>query len=365
MTRVDIASAQASDYTNTVQDFAITPKNTDGINNQGETEYINPIWTRMWGYFLQDAEIHNAISMKSIWDVGGGWEADPETTVILDHITGAGKDTFDDILLNMIITMRVGRDSFAEIIRDEKSGTLINLKPLDPGSIKIIYDRKGIIKRYEQNQKLPGSQPLIFQPNEILHFSNKRIADQIHGLSDIEIIEEIIKADQESFTDMKKIMHRQARPLILWKLKTDDTSKINSFVAKINNARNLGEDMFIPDDESVVSHELVEINLSNAIFEWRNDLRKKFYRVVGLPELLPSGGGDSTESGGKIGYLAFERLVEKSQRYVEKQIWAQLGLKINLIAPATLEFNLQNDRMKDANQGLEFQPGDTTAGVGA
>jgi hypothetical protein len=83
-----------------------------------------------------------------------------------------------------------------------------------------------------------------------------------------------------------------------------------------------------------------------------------------LPELLPSGGGDATESGGKIGYLAFEQVVEKSQRELELQIWQQLGLKIDLYPPATLQANLQVDNRKDASQGLGFQYNETTAGVG-
>jgi hypothetical protein len=94
---------------------------------------------------------------------------------------------------------------------------------------------------------------------------------------------------------------------------------------------------------------------------WRDDIRKKFYRNIGLPELLPSGGGDATESGGKIGYLAFEQIVEKEQRFIEQQIFNQLNLRINFIPPATLSEQLQADESKDPNA---FQPSDLTAGVG-
>jgi hypothetical protein len=38
--------------------------------------------------------------MRAIWTVGKKIEADPETTVILDHISGWGKDTFRNILKN-------------------------------------------------------------------------------------------------------------------------------------------------------------------------------------------------------------------------------------------------------------------------
>ena len=76
------------------------------------------------------------------------------------------------------------------------------------------------------------------------------------------------------------------------------------------------------------------------------------------------GSSGTTESGGKIEYLAHEQIFEKDQKYLEQQIWNQLFIRIDLIPPVTLLENLQNDEAKDANQGLEFQPSDMTAGEG-
>lgn len=365
MAILDINRASSSNMENVVEDYEVAALNTDGIGNQDETEWVNSKWSTYWGYFNAHPELKNAILMKAIWNVGKGYTTDPETMVTLDHIQGWGKDTFQDILFNLEVIRRVGGDSFAEIIRAD-DGTILNLKPLDPASIKIIVNRQGIIKRYEQIQKLPnkGKGVIKFKPEDILHLCNNRLADQIHGISDIESLEPTILAELENFTDIKKVMHRQAKPFIIFKLKTDDQTTVDALVSKVDTLRNKGEDLFIPDDENILSYEVVQVNLSQVIMEWRNDIRKKFYRTIGLPELIPSGGGESTESGGKVGYLAFEQIVEKDQSFIEGQIWAQLQLKINLTPPATLARELQKDNAKDANQGLEFQPADTTAGVG-
>jgi hypothetical protein len=200
-----------------------------------------------------------------------------------------------------------------------------------------------------------------FKPEEIFHLSNNRVADNIHGTSDLIGTESILKADMESFEDMKKLIHRQARPLLVFKLKTDDPATIAAFSAKMDEATAKGENIYIPNDENAVSFEVIQVIPNQAVFQWRDELRKKFYRNIGLPELLPSGGGDATESGGKIGYLAFEQVVEREQRYIEQQIWAQLNLRINFIPPATLSENLKQDEQKDPNV---FQPSDMTAGVG-
>jgi hypothetical protein len=100
------------------------------------------------------------------------------------------------------------------------------------------------------------------------------------------------------------------------------------------------------------------------ILTWRDDIRNKFYRAVGMP-LVIFGQAGATESGGKIEYLAHEQVFERDQRFLEKQIWNQLFLKIDLLPPTSLLNNLQTDQMKDANQGLEIQPQDVTAGKGA
>lgn len=366
---LDIRRAQASDMTNVVEDVIVASKSTDGISDQKETEYINTDFPKWWGYFNEIADLQSALLMKSIWNVGKGYTCDNYTKAILDNIYGMGKDTFQDILFNMDIMKNISGDSFAEIIRDADTGILINLKPLDPSSIRIVVDGKGIIKRYEQISKTGKFNKVLheFKPKEIFHLSCNRLADQIHGISRIAAIEKTILADNENFTDLKKLMHHQVKPFILWKLKTDDPAKIQEIVTKIDNARNLGEDMFIPDDDDAVSYEVIQVNITDAVFRWREDIRNKFYRHFGLP-LIIFGSGGTTESGGKIEYLAHEQVFERDQKYLENQIWNQLELKINLYPPTSLLENLQTDEQKDMSaggipQGMEVQKGDVTPGV--
>jgi hypothetical protein len=358
MGQFDINQAEQSNMTNTVSAVTVDTKTLDGVSDQPETYWDNTEWSQWWGYFTDIPDLHSALLMKSIWNVGKGWTSDSTTTTILENITGWGKDTFDDILFNMDLISNVGGDSFAEIMRDGEDGRLINLKPLDPSTMRIVVNRQGIIKRYEQTSKnkTPNKK---FQPENILHFSKNRLGDQIHGISKIEALKKTIDAENESFEDMKKLSHHQARPFIMWKLKTDDPTKIKNFVAKIDAARNLGEDMFIPDDEETVTWERIDVSLPTAILAWRDDIRNKFYRGVGLPLIIFSSGG-STESGGKVEYLAHEQVFAREQKYIEMQIWNQLGLKIKLNTPTTLLDNLQRDEKKDAGQGLEVQPQDVS-----
>jgi len=338
----------------------INPKMIDNAQDQEETEWMNTRFTIQWGYFNSVAELKSALIMKAIWNVGKGYTTDPQTKIMLEHIRGDGKQTFDDILFSMDLMSRIGGDSFAEIIRED-NGDLTNLKLLNPANIKIVFNEKGMIKRYEQINKTKGK--VKFEPKDILHFSNNKMAGEMHGISDIDALEPIIKADNESFVDVKQIQHRGARPMILWKLKTDDQNKINAFVAKIDAARNLGEDMFIPDDEDIVSHEVVQIDIASSVMAWRDDMRNKFYRAIGVPQVI-FGASTGTESGSKVEYLAHEQVFSRDQRKIEQILWNQIFIKIKLNPPTSLMENLQQDEGKDAQNALTLQPNDVTAGSG-
>ena len=107
----------------------------------------------------------------------------------------------------------------------------------------------------------------------------------------------------------------------------------------------------------------MQINVSEIVLAWRTDIRNKFYRALGLP-LIIFGSAGSTESGGKMEYLGHEQIFEFGQRNIEDDIFNQLGIQIDLISPVKLLENLQSDQNKDANQGLELQKNDLTAGSG-
>jgi len=364
MARTDIASAQISDMTNDVASVTVDLMSTDGVADQKETTWVNNEWTQQWGYFNTIPDLKAAILMKAAWMTGKGYTTTPREQVILDHITGWGKDTFEDIIFNAEVIKRVAGDSYCHIIRDKKTGILINLKPLDPSTIRHVVGKDGRLIRYEQTSKVKGSPDKKFKVNEIFHLSHNRLADQIHGISDIKAVEQTILADNESFEDIKKIAHRQARPMIMFKLGTDDPTKIAAFVKKMDAAVNKGENIYIPDDKESVDFEVIQVNMSSLIFDWRNDIRNRFYRTIGLPQVIPGASGQSTESETKVIYFAFEQLVQMDQKKLERQIWEQLAIKINLIPPTTLSADLQGDERKDATTTTGFQPNDTQVGVG-
>jgi hypothetical protein len=365
MARFSLDNTTQGNSSTLVTDYSVDSMNVDSATGEKEFRWQCSKASQYWGYVNRIPELFQALNMKAIWTVGKGYETDTRTQVILEHITGNGKDTFLDILFNMEFLKRLYGDAYAEIIRDSETGELLNLKVLDTGTIVIISDEKGIIKRYEQMTNTPGSKPITFKPEEILHFSNNRLSSQVHGISVIDALEDTILADAESFSDTKKLSHRQARPMIVFKLGTNNQSEITAFASKMDMALKTGDNLYIPFDDKEFSYEVVQTPLPSQIFDWRAEIRSRFYRALGLPLVIFGSANGSTESGSKSEVFAHEMVWEKDQLQIEKQLLSQLNIDIDLLSPPTMLGNLTQDASKDgAMQGIGMQPNDVMAGVG-
>lgn len=360
---LDITSTTTSDLTNDLDEFTIDPAQTDGASSTVETEWINENWSQYLGYYEQIPELAVAIDAKATWTVGKGFMADDTTTMILRGIRGWGKDTFNTILENMIRTMMIGGDSYCEIIRVDRE--LVNLKPLDPGTIKHIVNDKGILIRYEQIDK--GNQKKLvnkFQPDELFHISRNRIADEIHGRSIITPIEKIILWRNKSMADWDEALHRNVHPIRLWKIDGDKPDKIAEFKEAVTEAfKKKGEHLFIPKD--IVEHEIAAVPPAATMnpLTWIDTLNNYFYQSVGIPAIIVGNSRSLTETSAKMEYLVFQQTVEEDQLFIEEQCLVQLGIVINLEFPVSLENELLSDKRKDTRNGIT-QPNDTIAGRG-
>ena len=358
MSYTEIDSARAGAAADSFTDYAVSGQTTDSATGEKETEYQITEASQYLGYYKSIPELKMAIDAKATWTIGKGVSTDDVTGLTIDTMTGFGKDTFNSIMENMIREYHIYGDAFAEIILEGES--LINLKPLDPGTIKIVADSKGIIKRYEQ--KSQGSANKRFRPEDILHFCRNRIADEIHGVSIIESVEWIILARNEAMADYKKLLHRNIYPVRIWKLDTDVPSKINTFKAKVASTKSEGEDIFIPKGSVETEVASIPTNSSMNPMPWIQLLSQYFYQAVGVPQIIIGGSQELTQTAAQIAYLAFEQTIEEEQLFIEEQVLAQLNLEINLEFPASLQNNMIDDGRKDGspeqqtNQASNLQP---------
>lgn len=345
MTSNNLTNAQSGTQADTFQDYSVSAMQTDGAFADGETPYFFSDWPQRLGYYKQIPELKSAIDAKSRWVIGKGFKSNELTELALSRVTGFGKDSFNSILANLYKVSCINGDAFAEIIRDD-DGQLLNLKPLDPGSMVIVANSKGVVIRYEQWSKVKGVMPKKFAPEEIFHLARNRVADEIHGVSIVDAVKEIILMRNEAMADYKKLLHRNIFPVRIWHLDTDIASEVTAFKAKAATAKYEGEDIFIPKGAVETELSAVATNATLNPLPWINQLTQLFYQAVGMPQIIIGGAQEITEASAKIAYLSFEQEVEEEQLQVEEQVLAQLNLEINLEFPASLQNELLTDQSK-------------------
>jgi hypothetical protein len=330
------SSAEVTDMTNTVTNYEVAPGTETG-NITYRTD-----WSKWFGFYQQVPELGSIIDKLALWAVGKGYKADESTTQILKKIKGNGKDTFNTILYNAVKTYKIGGDFFAEIIKDK--GKLINLKPINPGTIEVVADKKGMIKEYIQSYGPQKENQQKYKTEQIFHLAWNKTADNIHGTSVIEKITldnegnaGLIEMKLEAMKDLKIVFHRYVKPLIIASIDEDDPAEIKKFKAKMDKTVLLGENMVIPKD--TVTMERMSIPQYSTLdpLPWIQYLEKQIIKSQGVPDVILGDGEGSTEATAKILYLAFQQLVEWDQLFLEEQIESQLGLKIELEFPASLE----------------------------
>ena len=358
MPETDIGRATIGDQESTENKFTVDTQILDNVTDQKETIFQNHNWSQQLGYYKDIPELKAAIDAKARWVIGKGFSSNEITEITLSAINGNGKDTFNSILQNLVRVYQIGGDSYAEIIRNEE-GNLINLKPLDPGSMVIVANKAGLIIRYEQTTKIKDKKNKTFQPDQIFHLSRDRIGDEIHGVSVINAVEGTILARNEAIRDYRKLLRRNVYPVRIHHIDTDDKTEIDDYIAKADKAQWQGENFYIPKGIAEIEISAVPANATLNPLPWIQQLTQSFYQEVDVPQIIVGGAQEITEASAKIAYLAWEQTVEEEQLYVEEEVLLQLNLEIELEFPASLQNELLSDNRKDTESGA-VSPEDTS-----
>lgn len=222
-----------------------------------------------------------------------------------------------------------------------------------------VVNGKGRIVRYEY--KPAGSTPIIFQPNEILHLCNDRVADEIHGRSVIEAVEWNVEACEEAKRAHRKMQYRNGIVRVI-EVDTDDTTKINTLKTQWATAIEKGDVLIIPKGVAEAKDWHGTLNTQDVL-GWLRYLDDDFYISIGIPKAILGGTSDSTEASAKIATLNFDPLYLAEKQELEQDLWKQLGIKVLFGKQPSLLDNMQTDEAKNTGQ-LGYQQNDVQAGKG-
>lgn len=351
MAELNSSTATTTNFSGTVPDFIVSAIALDAASpNQDETFWYFTNATKYYGYYLTIPEIFSAANSMADWSVGLGYKTkDVYTKVDLDHVRGMGKDTFASIIWNHIIVKLIVGDAFMEIKRDEKTKVLINMIPISPERVRICFGKTGMIKRYDVWN---GSEWRPVQKENMLHSSNKRIGDQLHGTSQIEAAKFIIDARNEALSDERIIKHRD-KALGIAYYQTDKAGKIAYANSQIENAVKNGEMVGLP--EGTVKIEAYPSRSSEDRTGWIQYLENFFYQIFGVPRSIVSSDGTS-EVGGKMGHVTFQVPAAKQAMDMEGDLLSQCLIDVTYNRPPSLG-GLVDDSKNTGD--INIQPNDT------
>ena len=352
MAQTDIAATTTTDLSGTVSDFSVNSRVPDGTGAISPTWWDYPKSSEYLGYYTCIPEIKSALKALSIYVCGQGWTADSRTQAILQNLTGWGEDSFQSICQNLIVQKKIFGDAFAEIIRND-SGSLINLKPLYPGDMRVNVNGQGIVTGYEQLTNVKGAKPKTFTPDKILHLVNDRIANEIHGISVIEALKFVIDAKNEALSDERKIRHRELAMGIL-ELDSDDPTEMAKATTKYQDAVNKGEVLVLPKGVAEIKD---APNAPRDRIQWLQYLDNLFYQIVGVPKVIATSEGYS-EAAAKVGIFTFDPVYTSEQRELETDLWNQAAIKVTFNPAPSLGGTLQESEKANTGQ-TGFQPNDT------
>ena len=357
MATLNISSATTTNFSNQVPDFIVDSIALDNASsNQDETYWYFSNAQKYLGYYHKVSAIFNAANALATWTVSRGWKAsDPELKAQLDHVKGAGKDSFTKMMWNHQVMKVIVGDAFMEVKRNKK-GIILNMIPISPERVRLVFNKSGMIKRYDTWN---GSDWKAIDKDNMLHSQNKLIGDQMHGTSQIEPSLQDVDAIQEALSDERIIKHRD-KALGIAYYQTDKTNKISYANQQIENAVKNGEMVGLP--EGTVKIEPYPSRSSEDRSGWIQLLETRFYQNFGVPRAIAS--PDSVgEVGGKLSHVIFEPIYTKEQKDLEDDLEGQQSIIIKFNRPPSLGgMQPEIDESKNTGQ-VAIQDNDTAVNL--
>jgi len=346
MAQLDLSNSTTTDID--VPDFIVSSKALDTQNAEGETFWYFSDAPQNMGYYSEIPEINSAANTLSTWSVSRGHITENKNMELsLKGMDGMGKDSFETIMWNHLVMKFVVGDAFAEIKRGD-GGQLINLIPISPERVRVVFAESGRIKRYDSWN---GNKWKPIKIQNMLHSQNKRLGDQIHGTSQIDAVKWIIDARNEALIT-NRMLEKRGRALGIVYYKTNSEGKIAYANSQIEKAVKEGQMVGLPEDTAKI--EDFPMKPLSERMDWIRYLEAFFYQVFGVPRSIATSDGTS-EVGGINGHLIFEPIYAKEQLELESDLWNQVGVKIKFNRPPSLAPQTQENAEKNTGQ-TEIQP---------
>jgi hypothetical protein len=352
MANSNIYYSTTTDFANGVPNYSV-PSQVSQAGGSKENRINNPNTSIYYGLFRDSGEFRNAIKSYVIHVLGWGYECQSvRNKVLLDHISGNGKETFWKIMYKHLRCKKWNGDAFTQIIKDD-DGDLLNLKNLDPNRTAIITDENSIILRFEYTQADGTVKKL--KPEEVLYSSNDPEIDEPLGVAETEAVKWVIEAMIESGIDQRRMMHFDSVRVLY--VDETDTTRLAKLKTELASGIKNGNVVILTCKPEEAKFEDLVVPPIDAFIRYQNWLEGKFYSQLGISKVSIGGTTENnTEASAKVNMVITEPVWIKEITELETDIKNQIGIEIKINRQPSLMDNMQTDEAANTGQTkLEYQ----------
>jgi hypothetical protein len=257
-------------------------------------------WERMWGA----VPIEDLPKYKDLYAFTPYIKASIDVTINLAISNGFELEGGDDAVRewlcdwvddhNVLQTLRIiGTDklvfgsAYLELCRDEDTGQIVWLKPLDPVHMRVRRDAYGNVFGYIQLLTFP---PVVFEANDISHFrwgAKSWWYEFSYGTSLLRPLLKIQALIDQFEDDMAIICHVYAKPMLVVKAGTPERpfsdAQIDALIGALSG-RGPATDVFVRGDVAV--DVIPSLTKDVNVQFWLDYLYKQREAVLGVPKIF-------------------------------------------------------------------------------
>jgi hypothetical protein len=266
--------------------------------------FVTPPYTAYWERVWGAVPIEDLPKYKDLYNFTPYFKAAIDVTVNLAISNGFELDGGDDAVRewltdwldeqNILHTLRIVAtdmlvfgNAFLEICRDETTGEVTWLKPLDPVHMRVRRDAYGNIFGYIQLLTFP---PVVFSAEDVVHFrwgAKSWWYEFSYGTSLLRPLLKIQALIDQLEDDMGVIVHTYAKPMLVVKAGTPERPFSDPQLQSLMEAfrdRRPATDVFVRGDVSV---DVVPSLTKDVNIQWWLDyLYKQREAVLGVPKIF-------------------------------------------------------------------------------
>lgn len=258
------------------------------------------IWERIWGatpiedlpkykeLYTFTPYIKAAVDVTVNLAMSNGFELEGSTDQVRAWLTDwLDEHNILETLRIESVDMQVFGNAYLELCRDESTGQIVWLKPLDPVHMRVRRDAYGSVFGYVQLLTMP---PVVFPAADIVHFrwSPKSWWYEFsYGTSQLRPLLKVQALIDQFEDDMAVISHLYTKPMLVVQGGMPDkpytTDQLNQLIDSFSN-RGVASDVFVRGDCKVEA--IPSMTRQINIKWWLDYLHEMREAVMGVPKIF-------------------------------------------------------------------------------